>query len=230
MSAVGDSGGATNRLRAALFPMLIAAFCLPGVAWISTVGDLADYWRYDVPDGQVVYLASKLVGLYAIAAFWLQLMYGLLGPRLRARYGLEFGNRFHRRLGVVVLTLILAHLALFIAGVSMRTNHLALHFLVPTFTDGYYRMIITLGWLGGVLVVLGMLNAGLRRRIGRLWRFGHWLMTPAFVLVVVHSWLIGSESRIVPMNVFYGLMLAGICWALAVRITLTRPAGSDRTA
>src|ERR1700692_678744 len=81
---------------------VIAALCLPGVTWLSTTGNIADYWRYEVPPGQVAYVLSKLAALYAFVVFWMQLIYGLLGHAGRTRLGIERGYTFHVQLGITV--------------------------------------------------------------------------------------------------------------------------------
>jgi predicted ferric reductase len=217
-AVIGVAGG--GRLKSALLQgLVIVLLSIPGVTWISITGDLTAYWRYEVPAGQVIYLLSKLAGLYAFVTFWLQLMYGLLGAQGRARLGVERGNAFHRQLGAVVVVLMVAHIVLFVAGVSIRTNHFASQYLTPTFSEGYYRSVITLGILAASLVVIGVASALARRALRSGWKFGHWLLLVAYGLVFVHSILIGSESRISPVSGMYvamaALALGALIWRLA---------------
>lgn len=213
----------TDFLPGAVKWLLVGLLCIPGVTWLSTAGDPVDYWQYEVPPGQFTYLLSKLAGLYAVVVFWLQLLYGLLGSRGRELLHVELGNRFHRRLGVIVALLVVAHFALFVAGATIRTEHFASQYLVPSFSHGYYRVITTVGLFGAVLLLAGVCVGLTRRRIGSFWRFGHWIVIPAFILGVIHSLLIGSESRISPMTVLYGLMGVTVAAAAAIRFGLVRP-------
>ena len=200
---------------------IIAALCLPGVTWLSTTGNIVDYWRYDVPPGQVMYVASKLAALYAFVVFWLQLIYGLLGHAGRTRLGIERGHSFHVKLGSLVIALVALHAGLFVLGASVRTHQFASQYLTPSFASGYYRMVITLGIVAAVLVMFAAFFAGARRLWMRAWRLGHWAVIPAFALASVHSLLIGSESRIEPMTILYtgGIVIAllVIVWRLRSR-------------
>ena len=210
----------------AMQTLIIVILSLPGITWISTTGDIATYWRDDVPPGQVIYILSKLTALYAFTVFWMQLMYGLLGADWRRRMGIERGHAFHVRLGAVVIALIVVHIGLFVLGASIRTHMFASQYLTPSFSAGYYRAVITLGIVAAALVGAAVVFAIVRRLMPRAWRFGHWAVTLAFVLAFVHSLLIGSESRIEPMTSFY--VAAGTV-ALAVllgRLWSSRPHAS----
>jgi DMSO/TMAO reductase YedYZ heme-binding membrane subunit len=187
---------------------------------MSTTGDLANYWRYDVPAGQVLYILSKLTALYAFVAFWLQLMYGLLGTDGRRRLGVERGHSFHVRLGVFTITLMVMHVGLFIAGATLRTQKFASQYLTPSFSSGYYRAVVTLGIVALALVLIAAACAGARRVMGSIWKAGHWAVLVAFGLGFTHSFLIGSESRIEPMILFYALSGAATVVALARRFTV----------
>jgi hypothetical protein len=208
---------------------VIGALCLPGVTWLSTTGNIADYWRYDVPPGQVTYVLSKLAALYAFVVFWMQLIYGLLGHAGRTRLGIERGHAFHVKLGSTVLALVALHAALFVLGASVRTHTFASQYLTPSFASGYYRTVITLGIIAAVLVVLAAFCASTRRLWTRAWRLGHWAVIPAFALASVHSLSIGSESRIAPMTILYmgGIVIA--CLVMVWRVWWRAPPGSSGT-
>jgi DMSO/TMAO reductase YedYZ heme-binding membrane subunit len=212
------TGGFRAPPPSVLQAVLIVCLALPGVTWISTVGNLADYWRYEVAPGQVLYLLSKLAGLYAFVAFWLQLMYGLLGASGRRRLKVECGHAFHRTLGVLVMVLVATHVALFVTGSSIRAHHFASQYLTPTFSSGYYRSIITFGIIAAILLLIAVVSAAGRRMVGRIWRIQHWAVIPAYSLAFTHSLLIGSESRIGPVAALYLLMAVSTVIGLAARI------------
>jgi uncharacterized membrane protein YkvI len=215
MSGQNKMGPKQRSYPAAVQWAVIAALCLPGVTWLSTTGNIADYWRYDVPPGQVIYVLSKLAALYAFVVFWMQLIYGLLGPAGRTRLRIERGHAFHVNLGSTVIALVALHAALFVLGASVRTHTFASQYLTPSFASGYYRTAITLGIIAAVLVVIAVFCASARRLWRRVWRLGHWAVIPAFALASVHSLLIGSESRIEPMTILY---MGGIVIALLVMV------------
>jgi predicted ferric reductase len=220
MSGQFSEGVLPRRAPTAVQVVLVTVLSLPAITWISTTGDLANYWRYDVPAGQVMYVLSKLTALYAIVIFWLQLMYGLLGSVGRQRLGIERGHLFHVRLGLAVIVLIVAHVCLFVLGATLRARVFASQYLTPSFSSGYYRTVITIGLAALVLVAIGAVCAAARRRIRRIWRVGHWAVFVAFGLGFIHSLLIGSESRITPMLAFYAVSGAATTAALARRLTL----------
>jgi hypothetical protein len=214
-------GGTSFARRRPAFAQVLTIILLsiPGVTWISSVGDITAYWQYEVPAGQILYLLSKLAGLYAFVVFWMQLMYGLLGAHARERLRVELGNEFHRKLGAIVCVLIVAHVALFISGVTVRTHHFASQYLTVSFSSGYYRSIISLGIIAALLVVVGVAAALVRHVFHRGWKFGHWALLLAFGLAFFHSISIGSESRTSPVSALYALMGALVPMALVLRVT-----------
>ena len=216
MNAVQTQAAPMVRLSWQKHLLLIAILCVPGITWLSTTGNVADYWLYSVPAGQVIYLFSKLTGLYAFVVFWMQITYGLLGSR-RARWGVEAGLAFHRRLGVLLISLAVAHVVLFLLGVGIRTQHFPVQYITPTFSSGYYRMIITLGMFAAMLLIVAFTFGLIRRVVPRIWRYVHWLAVPAYALAFVHSLLIGSESRIAPMTLLYAAMAGMVALALIWR-------------
>lgn len=199
-----------------LVGVALAAWGVPTLAWWTSVGNPLDYFTFSVPTGQRIYLASKLVGLYAITAAWLQLTYGVLGPDGRRRLGIEYGNAPHRLFGWTVLAAAFAHAAAFILGVTLRTGHLATQFMTVSFGHGFYRSMISLGLIAFVALVLAALAAALRIRL-HAWRLLHWLALPAFMLALVHSWQIGSEARISPLTFLYATMALTIAGAMMMR-------------
>lgn len=189
---------------------LLALLFAPLLTWWSTVGPVSDYFAYSVPDGQRLYLLSKLIGLYAVIGFWLQASYGLLGAVWRRRLGIEWGLGFHRGLGLSVLAFAMAHAGLFIAASAARTNHFPVQFLLISFDLGFYRSMIAIGLIALLATALAVTAALARLRLGRCFRYAHWLALPAFLLAVFHSWRIGSETRSSPMSLVYLLMLLSL--------------------
>ncbi len=160
---------------------------------------------------------SKLAALYAIAVFALQISYGISGARARLMLGIDLGLQFHRALGFSVLFLLLAHAGLFVAAVSVRAGHFASQYALPDLFGGYYVSRIALGWWAGVGVLLAMTVALCRAQLKRIWRFAHWLSIPAAAAVVVHSWSIGTESRMPVMLIAYLCMGALLFLATYLR-------------
>jgi hypothetical protein len=177
---------------------------LPGVQWLMNSASAISV--AELPDGQLIYLLSKLAGLYAIAFASVQIAYGLAGAHGRRTLDLDFGVGLHRALGLTVLGLAFAHAALFVWCVSVRTQHFASHYAFPIFGEGYYVERISLGWYALVAIAVAVVVALLRTRIGNAWRIIHWLAVPAGVAIAVHSLSIGTETRMPLMQIAYSAM------------------------
>jgi len=189
---------------------LVLAVLLPTLLWLSVVGDPRLYVDPSVPSGQLAYVLSKLAGLCALGLFALQLTLMVLrGTALEPAAG-RWGKPAHRRLGLSVVALIVAHVALFIAAASLRSDHLATHLLLPRFESGFYDAMVSLGVLA-LYVVLVLVFAGALawRRAGRQSRprGAHRLLALASVpLIAFHSYAIGSETSTLPVMAFYALL------------------------
>ena len=195
----------------------------PGIIWYQQTGDLTVYlspeYASQVPPGQLVYVLSKLLGLYALSFIAWQLIatlctrLGIGSPRWRGRR--------HRWFGGFVVLLALAHSLLFVMAVSLRQGHLAWGLLLPDFRD-FYHTHLTFGLLG-LWVLLAVVGAGVVRRRkprspSRWLHKAYWL---AIVLIYLHSLAIGTESQSTAGLLFYGA-LGGIALVLFVAFLLNR--------
>lgn len=196
----------TGKMHWIAFVCIVTVLTLPGLTWLSSVGDLADYWRNQAPPGQVPYVVSKLFGLFAIAIFWMQLVYMVLNAKTNSLLGIEGFNKYHRGVGACIFLLIASHVAFFLLGPVLRINQFMTQYLTPTFSAGFYRSIVTLGIFAAILVIVGLLFVVGRNQSTNVRKWGHRAMMPAFVLAFVHSLLIGSESRMLPMLILYCMM------------------------
>jgi hypothetical protein len=206
--------------------LIVLVLALPAVQWLATSESIWIVPIERMPKGQVVYLLAKLAGLYAIAIFGLQLAYGLAGARVRPMLGQERGVHFHRSLGLVTLTLLLAHATLFIVGASMRIGHFAVQFALPDLFGDYYLSRIALGWWAGLAIIIGAVAALLRGLLGRWWKLAHWLSLPAAPALAIHSLSIGTESRMPVMMAAYLCMAALLVIAAFLRMSTARVAAT----
>lgn len=178
---------------------------IPLLAWWQSVGDLRVYIDYQTPPGQLLYVLSKLAGLYALFLGWLQILFVLLKHSVAGGLGRRWSLAFHRALGLTVLGCMTLHALLFITAASLRTGHVAFGLLAPNFS-GFYAIAVTLGLFGlyGMIIVAlaGLLRAaGYSRAIG--W---HYAAIPVFVCAYLHSLLIGTETRASLLLALYTLM------------------------
>lgn len=196
--------------------LITLALSVPLVTWLWSTEALREHLSHQVPAGQYLYLGSKLAGLYAVVLLWAQLVYGLLGFGARARLGIERGVAFHRQVGLTVWLLIALHGALFVTAVSVRTQHIAWQYVVPSAGDGYYRAMVSVGVCALMVLSASAAAALTRNRWPRRWRHVHRGMYLVAALAAWHSLSIGSESRMGAMPYLYGLMgmvlLAAFAW------------------
>ena len=188
--------------------------------WLWDVMPLSLYIQGKAPLGQTAYVTMRGLGLLALCMLWLQLMLGVMTPLLLTDSGLQSSvRRFHQRLGIFTLLLLFSHPLFFLLGTYLRTMEWQLKLLLPSFTNGYYRGVISIGVLALYLLVLGVMAAVLRRfqPFRRVWRTLHRVNGVVFVLACLHCMLIGSETR--NLIVYLWLGLAG---AVALRALLLR--------
>ena len=189
-----------------IFLLLLALFLVPGATYFHMLGDITVYFNYTVPDGQLLYILSKLIGLYAFFLLWVQILYGILHTQLFPTFMLGT-TRFHQNMGVVIVMLLALHIVLFVTAVSVRNGYFAYQLLLPNF-NGYYFKMVSLGIFGGLMISVAVIIAWFRRKIKKHWRAFHWLVLLAFIMIFFHSYLIGSETRTGLMPYLYGFMLS----------------------
>lgn len=215
MQGVGSPVGIGNDQNKSIWGyllgiLLVVILSAPGIAWILSVGDVTLYWRYDVPAGQFPYVLSKLFGLYAFMLLAMQMIYGALGADLRSQLSVEMGNAFHRKLGIAVLLLIIAHVACFLVGPTLRVGHFPIQYLTPEFSAGYYRSRITLGIFSLILIVVAVIGILIRTWSNFVGKWMHRLVFVSIVLGALHGFSIGSETRDIAVIFVYSILLIGL--------------------
>ncbi len=184
-------------------------------AWAYDSGDLWSYIGSEVPEGQAIYVLSKAFGLSGVVLLWIQLLIGLL---IASRGTVpQISVQWHQQIGTAVLVLLLLHWATFVTGVSMRVDHFAVDYVTPTFSHGFYRTIVSLGMLSIVAMLIATLAALVRRHF-KYWRFVHAFAAIGGVGGAIHSWLIGSETRMGTVKWLYVFMLVTLACALMWRL------------
>ena len=162
------------------------------IFWLNHDGHVI---RQQAPDGQNLYMFSKLMGIVSLILLWWQVVISLLGSAGMVPTALIAGKRSHVSVGTILMICILLHVGLFMTAVGSRTGQLPLSNLLPTFTGGYYETARSLGVVALFLVVLAVMMGAFGRRYIRVWRVWHMLVVLAMTLVLIHAYLIGSEIR-----------------------------------
>lgn len=167
---------------------LTLAFLLPGLEWLRSVNLAEVIWGADsFPPGQRFYLAAKLLGMLGMSLALVQVGLSALG---RAQV-IRLDRADHRVLGGLITLLIVAHVACFVTGVSIRNSHMTWHLLAPDLLNGSYNRGVSMGVIGLWLLLLGVAVHIFR---GGLPRLLHRAALLACGLGLVHAVWIGSEK------------------------------------
>ncbi|GAF57132.1 LOW QUALITY PROTEIN: hypothetical protein JCM18901_2910 [Psychrobacter sp. JCM 18901] len=145
---------------------------------------------------------SRASGVIAYALFWLAVVFGLL---LSTRLGKHFNAArvfaLHQYLSLIAVAL-----PLFMAGILLADNYLNLHIwqiLVP-FGFQTDRVGVALGQMGFWLLFICAFSFYIKKYIGQsVWRWLHFLTFTAYMLISIHVFMVGSDSRALPLLLFY---------------------------
>ncbi len=198
-------------------------FAVPGVAtalasvlaWIGSVGNLSDYFRYQMPPGQTLYVFSKLAGLTAATLLTTQVVLVLLRETTFFRARFVWSTRLHVAFGLLAVAVLLAHVALFVTAASVRSRSPAIDLLLPTFGHSAYRTGLSLGSIG-LLMFAAVVPFGAvirRSRNTAAFKNVHRGGIAVLGLGIVHALVIGSEkSSIIALAACTFAVLAVIVW------------------
>jgi predicted ferric reductase len=181
--------------------------CIPFIVWLISTGDIFAYFFLKVPAGQILYIFSKLAGLYAYYFMALQLIIGFQGRKSQ-----HF--RYHSTLGILTTLTVVAHSSLFITGALLKTKHVPIDILWPTFSNGYYKSSISYGVIAAYFLLL-IIAAGVLQKKLTAFKIIHRFAPIVVLLGWVHSFNIGTETRSIPIMTFYIVLF---CIALYVFI------------
>jgi predicted ferric reductase len=195
----------------------IGYWICPGFTFFIVNGDLSWYFTEPTLKGQFTYVLSKLFGLYALHALCLQAVVGLLGKDAQRLLRISADDRFHRALGMFAFTLLLAHICLFLLGVSLRNGHFAWQLLSPNFFNGYYAARVSLGHVAAILLCVAVPIGFYLHRATRSRRWLHRTSLIAIVFVSWHALSIGTETRTGIMPWLYAGMLLIVSCSLLYR-------------
>lgn len=145
---------------------------------------------------------SRASGVIAYTLFWLAVVFGLL---LSTRLGKHFNAArvfaLHQ-----YLSLIAVGFAAFHAGILLADNFLNLNLWQILLPFGFQteRVGVALGQLGFWLLFICAFSFYIKSYIGQsAWRWLHFLTFLAYMLISIHVFMVGSDSRTLPLLVFY---------------------------
>jgi len=198
-------------LFASKIPAVTAVVLSVYVCLFFTLGTQTAITGYaESPSGQWAYLLSKWLGICALCLLIAQFLSLIAGALSKGKRTLLAGSSTHKLLGVILLITVLAHVALFVLGSGLRQQQINFQILLPDFSSGHYRSMVSLGSVALVSLIFvvfsGIITArtslhlkqsparkSLRRGYGRhCHRLGSLVL---IVATIYHSFSIGSETR-----------------------------------
>ena len=191
----------TNLLTQALWIGLMLSIAIGAGSYaLLTWGEAASQ-LLTATDKHFWYL-SRASGVIAYTLFWLAVVFGLL---LSTRLGKHFNAArvfaLHQ-----YLSLIAVGFAAFHAGILLADNFLNLNLWQILLPFGFQteRVGVALGQLGFWLLFICAFSFYIKKYIGQsAWRWLHFLTFMAYTFIGIHVFMVGSDSRALPLLVFY---------------------------
>ncbi len=213
-----------NKLQGSLNPNIIfwvILIVIPFVSWADLKGNLIDYFIYIIPEGQLLYVVSKLLGLYSIAFLWLHISYALLRKSVFNNFIVPWSIKQHHNTAAFAIVLMIVHIVLFFIAVSLRNQAIAVDLLLPSFTNGYYKSLLSFGviafWLILCVVITGIFLSFVNQyRSVNIWL--HRLSLVSFILIYFHGLGVGSETKSGVLYWFYLFMGGSLIIFLLYRL------------
>ena len=212
----------TNLLTQALWIGLILSIAI-GVGsyalltWGETVSQLLT-----TTDKHFWYL-SRASGVIAYTLFWLAVVFGLL---LSTRLGKHFNAArvfaLHQ-----YLSLIAVGFAAFHAGILLADNFLNLNLWQILLPFGFQteRVGVALGQLGFWLLFICAFSFYIKKYIGQsVWRWLHFLTFMAYMFISIHVFMVGSDSRALPLLLFYAASQTTVFVLMTYRLVALKQA------
>ncbi|WP_394210847.1 ferric reductase-like protein [Psychrobacter piscatorii] len=164
---------------------------------------------------------SRAGGVIAYALFWLAVVFGLL---LSTRLG-KYVNAARVFALHQYLSLIAVGFAAFHAGILLADNYLNLQIwqILAPFGFQTDRVGVALGQLGFWLLFICAFSFYIKQYIGQsAWRWLHFLTFMAYMLISIHVFMVGSDSRALPLMLFYAGSQTLVFLLISYRLVVLR--------
>jgi sulfoxide reductase heme-binding subunit YedZ len=164
-----------------------------------------------VVGGSTLWYLSRATGIVAFVLLTVSVVLGIVTSlrwqtRNIPRFVIEY---VHRNVTVLVLALIVIHVATVVVDGFAPIGWIA---AVIPFTSPYRPIWLSLGALGLDLLLAVAATSWLRHRVGfRVWRFVHWSAYASWLVVLVHAFGTGTDTR-----EGWALLIEGGCAAAVV--------------
>jgi DMSO/TMAO reductase YedYZ heme-binding membrane subunit len=182
-----------------VFTVILA---IPAITYFGINGAAEMLFGADVTPEVRFYTLFRLFGLYAFTFVWGQIMVGPFMEPLGRLYGRNWFY-FHRAQGIFALLLALLHPLIFYSAYIIWTGSYNWFAAVTSYTP--HPLYVILGETALLFMVATVTTALLQRhpRVAPWWHRLHVLNYVVFVLVWVHSYLLGQEAHAAPMSWLY---------------------------
>ena len=212
----------TNLLIQTLWIGLILSIAIGAGSYaLLTWGDTAAQ-ILTITDKHFWYL-SRASGVIAYTLFWLAVVFGLL---LSTRLGKHFNAArvfaLHQ-----YLSLIAVGFATFHAGILLADNFLNLNLWQILLPFGFQteRVGVALGQLGFWLLFICAFSFYIKKYIGQsAWRWLHFLTFMAYMFISIHVFMVGSDSRALPLLLFYAASQTTVFVLMTYRLVALKQA------
>ena len=164
---------------------------------------------------------SRASGLVSFVLLWLATVLGLLITNKFARLwpGGPLAFDLHEYASSLGLLIGFFHGAILLG--DRYTGYTLVQLLAPFGSVHYRPFWVGLGQIGGYLLAGIWLSSRLRLAIGQgWWRRIHFLSFAAFLLVLLHGMLAGTDSAVAGLRLLYWLSGGSVLWLTSYRVLL----------
>lgn len=166
---------------------------------------------------------SRASGVIAYTLFWLAVVFGLLLSTLLGKhFNMARVFALHQ-----YLSLIAVGFAAFHAGILLADNFLNLNLWQILLPFGFQteRVGVALGQLGFWLLFICAFSFYIKKYIGQsAWRWLHFLTFMAYMFISIHVFMVGSDSRALPLLLFYAASQTTVFVLMTYRLVALKQA------
>ena len=166
---------------------------------------------------------SRASGVIAYTLFWLAVVFGLLLSTLLGKhFNMARVFALHQ-----YLSLIAVGFAAFHAGILLADNFLNLNLWQILLPFGFQteRVGVALGQLGFWLLFICAFSFYIKKYIGQsVWRWLHFLTFMAYMFISIHVFMVGSDSRALPLLLFYAASQTTVFVLMTYRLVALKQA------
>ena len=166
---------------------------------------------------------SRASGVIAYTLFWLAVVFGLLLSTLLGKhFNMARVFALHQ-----YLSLIAVGFAAFHAGILLADNFLNLNLWQILLPFGFQteRVGVVLGQLGFWLLFICAFSFYIKKYIGQsAWRWLHFLTFMAYMFISIHVFMVGSDSRALPLLLFYAASQTTVFVLMTYRLVALKQA------